>query len=104
MKKSQLTKFLLTVIVSMQFVTLLLLLTTWGVVGERPGTVGGDSSVEKEDPTKNEEVKLSLRPIVSVRKLAISDLRIVRRLKQIWRELNESSSTATEDVQKILNT
>ena len=77
----------------------LLLLLTWGAVAKGPETVGGDSSVKKEDPKKNEELKLP--PIVSVRKLAISDLRIVRRLNQIRRELNESSTTT--DVQKILN-
>ena len=88
------------VIVGMQFVTLLLLLT-WGAVAKGPETVVGDFKVEEEDSNKNEEAKLKLPPIVSARKLAISDLRIVRRLNQIRRELNESSTTT--DVQKILN-
>ena len=85
----------------MKFMILLLLLS-WGAAGEGSVTADGGSSVEKEDPKTNEEVKLKLPPIVSARKLAISDLRIVRRLKQIWRELNESSTTT--DVQEILNT
>ena len=81
----------------------LLLLLVWGAAaGEGPVLVGGASSVEKEEPKENGEVKYDPPPIVSVRKLAISELRIVRRLKQIWRELNESATPT--DVQKILNT
>ena len=72
---------------SMKILSLLLLLTL------------GDAG--KEEPKENGVVKYDPPPIVSVRKLAISELRLVRRLKKIWRELNESSTAM--DVQKLLN-
>ena len=86
---------------NMKTVSLLLLLT-WGAAGAELVSVGGALSVEKEEPKENGEVKYDPPAILSVRKLVISELRIVQRLKQIWRELNESSTRM--DVQKILNT
>ena len=81
----------------------LLLLLTWGAAaGHAPVPVGGALSAEKEESKNNGEVRCDPPPILSVRKLAISDLHIVRRLKQIWRELNESSTKV--DAQNILNT
>ena len=80
-------------IANMKILSLLLLLN-FGAAGHAPVPVRVGLIVG--------EVKHDTLPILSVRKLAISELRIVRRLKQIWRELNESSIKM--DVQKILNT
>ena len=81
---------------------ILLLLLTLGAAAQSPVPVGGALGVEKEELKENMETKVEPPPIVSVRKLAISELSILRRLKQIWRELNESSNRM--NVQKILNT
>ena len=87
-------KFSLAAIVSMKILSPLLLLFWGAEAGEGPVPFGVDLIVK--------DVQYEPPPILSVRKLAISDFRIVRKHKQIWRELNESSTGI--DVQKILNT